>query len=173
MKCSVGKRKGGYKERKTKDLRLGGRWASVGGLVRSLSIKGGFEVCSKDLFQRTEAASLGELAGGGDQKRLCLTPAKLKVAAARPRAAVVQVDVEGGDDVEGVFDTEAGVIRRCCLTMRPNSCRKITQRTGQSTDPCGTLPATAEVLDSFVEEEEPFRTVDMATVWTSRRWSMM
>lgn len=98
-----GKRKRGIRRKGKKDLRLGGRWASVGGLVRSLSIKGGFEVCSKDLFQRTEAASLGELAGGGDQKRLCLTPAKLKVAAAHPGAAVVQVDVEGGGDVEGVL----------------------------------------------------------------------
>lgn len=78
---------------------MGGKWASVGGLVRSRSIKGGFEVCSKDPFQRTEAASLGELAGGGDQKRLCLAPVKLKVVAAHPGAAVVQVDVEGGDNV--------------------------------------------------------------------------
>lgn len=52
-------------------------------------------------------------------------------------------------------DTEAGVVRSCCLTRRPNGCREITKGTGQSTDPCGPLPATAEALDSSVEEEEP------------------
>lgn len=41
------------KEKETKkSVGLRGRWASVGGLVRSMSTKEGSEVCFEDLFQR-------------------------------------------------------------------------------------------------------------------------
>lgn len=80
--------------------RLGARWGLVGGLVRSLSIKGGLEVCSKDLLGRTESASLRELAGGGDQKcsvsRLLTSKQLLLIKR--------WVNIQGGDDVGGPFD---------------------------------------------------------------------
>lgn len=59
------------------------------------------------------------------------------------------------------------------MTRRPNGCREITKGTGQSTDPWGPLPATAEALDASVEEEEQFRTVHMDVVWTSRWWTRL
>lgn len=84
---SVSQKKEKEEKKQKKSVRFRGRWASVGGLVGSMSIKEGFEVCFEDLFQRCDAASLGELVGefrsGGPLSRCCEVEGSCRCRAGR------------------------------------------------------------------------------------------
>lgn len=103
--------------------------------MRSMSIKEGFEVCFEDLFQRCDAASLGELVGefrsGGPGLGFDMDLGVISVTA--------EADVMLSDDV---------------------SSRLIENKTGQSTDPRGTPHVTAVSSD----RQQPIRRTSVALI---------